>query len=156
MAKQESLSNEQPNKAIASPFQFGKGLPSAEEMTKRMMNDGFWSSFGFEEGKPVEGFEFFDFPKVDFLEDKSKITIFADIPGVEAADIKISVSSTEILISGTRSRSKDLNINSGIIFERQDGVFERKIPLFGSVDIKNISTYIKNGVLQLIIPKSKK
>ena len=94
-------------------------------------------------------------PAVDINEDSSSFTLTADIPGLNKSDIDISVEDNILRISGDREyikTDKDIEYH---YHERNHGKFFRSFKLPLTVDEKKISAVFKNGVLTIILPKTK-
>ena len=76
-------------------------------------------------------------PLVDVIEDEDKITVIAELPGVEKDEIDI------------RGTSKTLEIKAA-------DQYYKKIDLPSEVDPNNAKSTYKNGILEIILPKIKK
>ena len=92
-------------------------------------------------------------PHVDIQENAESYVVHADLPGVEAKDIKISLEKNILTIQGERIvESKKENAEYQRV-ERFSGSFCRQFNLPNNVDSDNISAKSKKGVLELVIPK---
>jgi HSP20 family protein len=92
-------------------------------------------------------------PTVDIKEESDKYVVHADIPGVDAKDIKISVDKNILCIQGERnleSRKEDKNYQR---IERFAGNFCRQFALPQNIDGSRIQAKSKKGVLEVSIPK---
>lgn len=95
-------------------------------------------------------------PKIDIKEKDNQIIIHADVPGVNPKDIDVSWENGILTIKGkTEKESKDEKENYMRV-ERASGSFTRAISLPDIVDAAKISAKTRNGVLEIIIPKSAK
>ena len=97
-----------------------------------------------------EGWE----PAVDVYEDKDKITVRAELPGMKQPDIQLSVESNTLTISGERKREEERQQGDTFRSERFYGRFQRSLTLPQPVDSGNIKATYKDGVLTVICPKS--
>lgn len=97
-----------------------------------------------------EGWE----PAVDIYEDKDKITIRAELPGMQQRDIQLSVENNTLTISGERKRDEQRKEGDTFRSERFYGRFQRSITLPQPVDSGRISATYRDGVLTVICPKS--
>ncbi len=88
---------------------------------------------------------------VDVEEDKEKYRIHADIPGAERDDINISVENNTLFIGAKFQKSGGNTVHR----ERISGEFKRVIQLPRRVDSEGIEASVKNGVLTVVVPKSK-
>ena len=93
---------------------------------------------------------------VDVYQDKGNIVIRSTIAGVEPTDIDITFDNDMITIRG--KRKKDTTIQQGDYFYQECywGGFSRSIILPVDVETDKIKATIKNGILTIILPKTKK
>lgn len=93
---------------------------------------------------------------VDVYQDKDSVIIKSTIAGVEPEDIDISFDNDMITIRG--QRQKDLSIHKENYFYQECywGGFSRSIILPVEVLSEKIKATIRNGILTIILPKSKK
>lgn len=93
-------------------------------------------------------------PAVDIKEEEERFLIHADIPGVSADDIEVSMEEGVLTIKGERKHESTESGKDYKRLERSHGVFIRRFSLPDTVDANNISASSQNGVLELILPKS--
>lgn len=92
-------------------------------------------------------------PRVDIKEEDDRFVLYADIPGVDPADIEIQMDKGLLTIKGERSSEvRDENERYSRI-ERSHGVFHRRFALPDSADAEGITAHGENGVLEIVIPK---
>lgn len=92
-------------------------------------------------------------PAVDILEEKDSFLLRADLPGVNASDIDISMDGGVLTVSGIRQadeRGEDTAVQR---VERASGKFSRRFSLPETVDADGIKAQHRNGILEVIIPK---
>lgn len=92
-------------------------------------------------------------PAVDIKEEKNQFIVTADIPGVDIANIHISLENSVLTIQGKRELEKTETLEAYSRIERIQGQFYRRFSLPQSADESKIDASYKNGVLQVIIPK---
>ena len=92
-------------------------------------------------------------PAVDILEQKDGFVIRADLPGVSAEDIDVSMEDGLLSISGERSRLADAEFDGVRRFERAAGKFVRRFTLPDNVDADGIAARSADGILEITIPK---
>lgn len=92
-------------------------------------------------------------PAVDIKEEKSQFVILADLPGIEKKDINISMEHNILSIKGERAVESKEEQNGFARVERMRGTFYRRFTLPDTADEKNIQAKMKNGVLEIVIPK---
>ena len=93
-------------------------------------------------------------PKVDIEENDAGYTIHADLPGLEKNDVKITVENGTLLIEGEKKAENKREKERYYHLERSYGRFSRSFALPDEVDAQKISASMKNGVLELTLPKS--
>jgi HSP20 family protein len=94
------------------------------------------------------------FPALNVSEDGESIFVRAELPGVNAKDLKISVHDNNLLIEGERKIAAE---GGGVSYhrrEREAGTFQRIISLPTRVDAGKVTAVCKNGVLTVALPKA--
>ncbi len=94
-------------------------------------------------------------PSVDVLEDKKKVIVKAEIPGMDPSDFDISISNNVLTIKGEKKQEKEEKDKNFYMMERQYGSFVRNIQLPVEVNEEKVEASYKNGVLKIVIPKKK-
>lgn len=97
-----------------------------------------------------EGWE----PNIDIYEDKDKISVKAELPGMKKEDINVSLEANNLTISGERKHEEERREGETYRAERFFGRFQRSITLPQPVDSKKIQATYKDGVLTITLPKS--
>jgi HSP20 family protein len=95
-------------------------------------------------------------PAVDIREEESRYLLSADIPGVERENIEITLEGGVLTIKGERRGETAANGQDYRRRERMHGTFMRQFTLPETVDSQNISATVKDGVLDVVIPKQAK
>ncbi len=92
-------------------------------------------------------------PAVDIVEEKERFVLRADVPGVDPANIDISMDAGVLTVSGER-HSNEVAEEDGIRrAERSSGRFYRRFTLPETVDADSITAKSRNGILEVTIPK---
>jgi HSP20 family protein len=93
-------------------------------------------------------------PCTDIFEREDAIVVVADMPGVGPEAVDVDLTGNELTISG---RVADPVIEGHTLssWEYEVGDYRRKFRLSGGIDADKIEATIKNGVLQVVLPKSK-
>ncbi len=92
-------------------------------------------------------------PAVDIIEEESRFLLRADVPGVAATNIEISMDAGVLTVSGVRDSGK-IGENSDVRrTERASGQFLRRFTLPDTADAENITARSSNGILDVTIPK---
>jgi HSP20 family protein len=92
-------------------------------------------------------------PAIDIIEEKERFVLRADLPGVSAENIDISMDKGLLTISGERHAEKNEHAEGLHRVERATGKFYRRFSLPETVDADNISAKSVNGILEVTIPK---
>ena len=94
------------------------------------------------------------FPAVNISEDRDNLYVSAELPGVGAKDVDITVEEDSLTIRGVRRVEVD---NEGMSYhrrEREGGGFNRKIKLPTRIVTEKVKAGTKDGVLMVIMPKA--
>lgn len=92
-------------------------------------------------------------PAVDIIEERDRFLLRADVPGVSAADIDVSMEGGVLSVSGER-HTEERKEDSGVQrIERTTGRFLRRFTLPETADAEGISAKTQNGILEVTIPK---
>ncbi|MBP8984240.1 MAG: Hsp20/alpha crystallin family protein [Syntrophobacterales bacterium] len=92
-------------------------------------------------------------PRVDIFETKDGIVIAADMPGVDDKSIDVTLEQNILTIKG-RVEAKPVEGHSLAYAEYDEGDYERLFTLTDEVDREKIEAKVKNGVLEVILPKA--
>ena len=92
-------------------------------------------------------------PAVDFVEEKERFVLRADVPGVDPANIDISMDAGVLTVSGERHTDEVAEEDSIRRAERSNGRFYRRFTLPETVDADSITAKSRNGILEVTIPK---
>ncbi len=116
----------------------------------RMFED-FFTRFPFPRARAGEEW----LPPVDIAETDKEVVVQAELPGMNAKDIDISINGRVLHIRGERKQErveKDKNYHR---IERKYGSFARSFELPADVDTDKVEASYKDGVLKLHLPKAK-
>lgn len=92
-------------------------------------------------------------PPVDLYETDECYVLNAELPGVEGKDIRIEVSGAELIIRGERRFDA---VCAQENYQRLEGIrgrFHRSFSLPEALDNGEVRAKLKDGVLQVILPK---
>jgi HSP20 family protein len=93
------------------------------------------------------------FPALNVWEDGQSVYAEAELPGVSHDDLDVSVVGNELTIKGSRKPME----SKGVSYHRQErqvGEFTRVLTLPVDVDADSVQASLKDGVLQIKMPKS--
>ena len=91
-------------------------------------------------------------PAVDIFENESSITVFADMPGVKAQDLKVDLRESVLTLTGQVTPPETAR-EADVLREYESGTFFRQFSLSETIDQTKIDAQLNNGVLRLELPK---
>jgi HSP20 family protein len=92
-------------------------------------------------------------PAVDIFEDEEAIHIHAELPGLAADGVHLSVEDGVLTLSGERKLQKEEKKQGYHRIERSYGSFSRSFTLPDTVDTENVVADMKDGVLSVKLMK---
>ena len=93
-------------------------------------------------------------PAFDLHEDKDKLTIRAELPGLKKDQIQLTLKKGVLMIAGERKPETDTPGSDQIRRERVFGPFERSITLPFAVNETGILAAYEDGILTITLPKA--
>ena len=94
------------------------------------------------------------YPPLNIYEEADKMVLSAEIPGVKAEDLDISLEGDTLSIQGKRDSREDDFTLSYHRREIESGSFSRAISLPVKVDVERISAKLVNGILTVTLMKA--
>ena len=92
-------------------------------------------------------------PSVDIFEDKDKLILEAELPGMKQEDFDLSIENNVITLRGERKFEKTDETDNYHRVERSYGAFTRSFTLPQTVSAEGASAEYNNGVLRVTLPK---
>ena len=94
-------------------------------------------------------------PHIQVAENKDAVSITAELPGIEENDLDLQISADGYLsISGEKKNTNSASSKDSYFSEISYGMFKRTIPLPWDLAYDNAAATYKNGVLNVLIPKT--
>lgn len=93
-------------------------------------------------------------PSFDVKETPEAYVFTADMPGIKREDLDIELTGNRLTISGKREAEKSVQEAQYFSQERSYGTFTRTFALPEEVESSKVAAELKDGVLQLQVPKS--
>lgn len=93
-------------------------------------------------------------PAMDILETDNEVVVKAELPGLKAEDIKVSVENGALTISGEKRQEREQKDRNYHLVQRRFGSFYRSVMLPSGVDADKVDARYHDGVLTLTMPKS--
>ena len=94
------------------------------------------------------------FPLTNITEDKDNYYVRAELPGIKADELDISVTADSLSISGERKIPAAKENARYHRREREAGKFSRMVSLPSQVDLEKVEARSTNGVLTVVLPKA--
>ena len=110
-----------------------------------------WAGFG---SPPFPG-DISGGPSLDLSETADALTLRAELPGIDPAELEISVSNNSLTLRGEKSEESVAEGRRYYKVERRYGTFSRTLRLPCQVEVDDIEATYKNGILNIVMPKSK-
>ncbi len=107
-----------------------------------------WPSFS-RLAQPFEGKS----PSVDVIERDDAVIVKAELPGVDKKDIDVSVTSNTVTIKGSTSHEEKEEKGDYYRCEMSRGSYQRTLSLPADVDEGKAKAKLKDGILELTLPK---
>jgi HSP20 family protein len=127
--------------------------PFREVARLRSEMDRLWDDYFGPGRRALQPLEEAWLPAVDVAESPDKITVKAEIPGMEAKDIEISMVGDTLTIKGEKKAEREEKEENYHLVERSYGSFSRAMKLPATVEADKVEATYKNGVLTVILPK---
>ncbi|MBX9949682.1 MAG: Hsp20/alpha crystallin family protein [Candidatus Obscuribacterales bacterium] len=93
-------------------------------------------------------------PRVDMHETAKEFTVTAELPGMEEKDIQLKLAGDILTISGEKRNEKVEDVKGHYKMERIYGTFSRSMLLPAEVELDKCTATFKNGVLNVVLPKT--
>ncbi len=119
------------------------------EQLQRRMDRLFQSAFGLERSPWRVGV----YPLVNISEDRDHVYVRAELPGVKAEDLEITIQDNGLILRGQRkiaTEGKEVNYHRR---EREAGFFRRVVARPARVQADKVEATCKDGVLTIRLAK---
>ncbi len=94
-------------------------------------------------------------PASDASSDDAAYRITMELPGVSEDAIDLTVDQGMLTVSGEKSESREDKGDTWYFSERQFGSFRRSFRLPGDADADKAEAHVKDGVLEVTVPRKK-
>jgi HSP20 family protein len=145
-AEEKTMAEKEEQRVAIRPFRPLRGLWDLRDEMDRLW-EGFPALPRFR--RPIEEPAW---PAVDVFDRNGFLVVKADVPGMTAKDIEVSVTEDGITISGERSEEKEVKEKDYYRSERSYGSFMRQVPLPAGADRDKAEATFKDGVLEISFP----
>jgi len=111
-------------------------------LCKRLIRD-------FDRGRFAETFA--RTPRIEMYEESDRLVLRAELPNLDCKDLDVSITDDVLFISG--EQSEVVASDKGEF--RRTGAFQSKVPLPCKVKMEEAQANYKEGLLEIILPKSR-
>jgi HSP20 family protein len=126
-----------------------RDLSSIQDKMNQLFEDTFTRTKGREEGLGTGMWT----PAVDIYETNDAVTVKAELPGLAREQVGIEIKDGLLTLRGERKVEKEVKEENYHRIERAYGTFQRSFSLPSTIDQEKISAALKDGVLELTLPK---
>jgi len=100
--------------------------------------------------------ELFHPVQLDMTETEESVLVTAEVPGFNEKDLDITVEPTHLTICGKRESNKEEKKGKSVYSETCSNEIFRSVTLPTEIDTGKVAATLKDGVLQLTMPKATK
>ncbi len=126
--------------------------------------DRVWDPFGELRREMGRLFESFDslprlrsagvFPRINFFDARDRYVLTAELPGLTASDLELTVTGDQLMLRGQRRRRSGSGVESYRRQERIFGNWTRSLTLPDRIESDEIRAHFEHGVLTVTLPKA--
>lgn len=95
-------------------------------------------------------------PAFDISENDKEYTLTAELPGIDAKDLDITISDGILTVKGEKKREKEDKGENYHRIERSYGSFQRSFHIPEKVKTEKVDATFKDGILKLTLEKDEK
>jgi HSP20 family protein len=115
--------------------------------------DSIFNDLMIESNNPINTFHT---PAADVVEDDKQFKISLVFAGFEKEDIKLDMNEDELTVTGEKSMVKEEKAEKFLVKEFRTGKYKRSFYLPDTADVNKIEAELRNGILEIKIPKKAK
>ncbi len=93
-------------------------------------------------------------PRVDVIDREQEIVVRAEVPGLRAQDLDVSLSGNLLTLRGVTHHEEKQEQGEYYYCETSQGEFARTLRLPAEVDAVKAKATYKDGIVELVLPKS--
>lgn len=92
-------------------------------------------------------------PAVDIYETDQEVTVIAEMPGVAANGIEVTLEDDVLTIQGRKEGEEHPNARI-LLQEYETGSYQRRFTVAETIDQNKIRASLNNGLLKVVLPKT--
>ena len=135
------------------PHDLSEWRPFREVSRLRREMDRLWDDYFGPGRRGLQPLQAEFAPAVDVKESAEAVVVKAEVPGIDAQDINISVTGDVLTIKGEKKSEREEKDENYHVVERNYGSFSRSLKLPMAVDLDKIEAKYEKGVLTVTCPK---
>lgn len=157
MSTVRELTPKSPGKGSRSVARMSRPLLGMEEFIENLFSRPWMEPLGWRRPllAELESFEL-KFPRIDMVDHDNELLVRAELPGVKKEELEINIADDFLTIAVNRKVSEKEESEHFYRAEMVRGALERSIPLPMDVVGSKARAELKDGILELIIPKATK
>jgi len=93
-------------------------------------------------------------PAIDVGDSGKDVTVKVELPGMDEKDVEVLLAENALTIKGEKKEEKEDKGKDYYHMERTFGAFQRVIPLPPGIDHQKAEATFKQGVLNIVLPKT--
>ena len=135
---------------------YSRGLRTYDPLLDlhREMNRLFDDVFGVNAGSGGSGMApYASAPRLDMHETEQELTVEAELPGVDRADLDVRLDGDVLTICGEKRSRRDEKEHNAHLSERSYGRFQRSVQLPFRPEADDVQADFEGGVLKVRLPK---
>jgi HSP20 family protein len=123
-----------------------RDMITLREAMDHLFDDAFTRPLGGRVGSVV--------PVIDLYQTADEVVVKANLPGLKAEDVQITVTDDVLTLRGEFQQQTDQDEVTYHLLERRSGAFERSVMLPSSVQTEKADANFEDGVLTIKLPKT--
>lgn len=92
-------------------------------------------------------------PAVDIYETAEDVTVIAEMPGVAASGVDVTLEDDVLTIKGRKEAAEQQHARV-LLQEYETGNYQRRFTVAETIDQNNIKAAMNNGMLKVVLPKT--
>jgi HSP20 family protein len=93
-------------------------------------------------------------PAFDITENEKEFIVTAELPGIDAKDVGVTISEGILTVKGEKKHEKEDKGDNYHRVERRYGTFSRSFRIPGKIEVDKVDANYKDGILKLTLPKA--
>jgi HSP20 family protein len=96
------------------------------------------------------------YPLIDIYESADEFCVYADVAGTDGESLSVTAGESQVRIRGRKVLPARKSIDCVHQLEIEAGSFDRTVSLPGTVEIDEVTSSCKDGILTVVLPKKKR